>query len=182
MLFLQIWSCESCFSFLHLNCVRRWANDSIAQQRMHQENGENGGYYTNQGEYVPKKEKVIKWCCPKCRFDYAPSEVNSSQITPIHLINWNGVCLCDLNRYPKNTIASAKKNSIRQIIRGLCRIHAVKFAGNHWSLHAAIVALYSVIRDHVRRALASYKRHATVVNRTRKQFDAHKIHGNAVWR
>lgn len=42
---------------------------------MHQDNVV-GGYYTNQGEYIPKQVKEIKWCCPKCRADYMPNEVS----------------------------------------------------------------------------------------------------------
>lgn len=70
-----IWSCDNCYSFFHLNCLQRWAKDSISQQKMHHDNVV-GGYYTNQGEYVPKQVKAIKWCCPKCRADYLPDEVS----------------------------------------------------------------------------------------------------------
>lgn len=69
----QIWSCGSCYSFFHLNCIQRWANDSTSLKKMNQEL--ETGYYTNAGEYVPKQQKAIKWCCPKCRTDYAPSDV-----------------------------------------------------------------------------------------------------------
>lgn len=69
----QIWSCENCFSFFHLNCIQRWAKDSTQLKKLHDEN--EGGYYNNLGEYIPKKQKVINWCCPKCRFEYEVSEV-----------------------------------------------------------------------------------------------------------
>lgn len=72
---LQIWSCEFCYSFFHLNCLQRWAKDKIFQQKTNSDDV--GGYYTNQGEYVPKQPKKIKWCCPKCRADYVPSEVRT---------------------------------------------------------------------------------------------------------
>lgn len=66
--FLQIWSCEHCYSFFHLNCIQRWANDSTAQKRLYQE--QEVGYYNNQGEYIAKEKKIIKWNCPNCRHDY----------------------------------------------------------------------------------------------------------------
>ncbi|XP_031617999.1 NF-X1-type zinc finger protein NFXL1 isoform X1 [Contarinia nasturtii] len=85
-----IWSCENCFSFFHLNCLQRWAKDSISQQKMHQEN-DVGGYYNNQGEYIPKQVKAIKWCCPKCRADYPPSDIPQ-----------NYFCFCKKELNPAN--------------------------------------------------------------------------------
>lgn len=69
-----IWSCDNCYSFFHLNCLQRWAKDSISQQKMHQSD-DIDGYYNNQGEYIAKPKVVIKWCCPKCRCDYLPAEI-----------------------------------------------------------------------------------------------------------
>lgn len=34
-----------------------------------------GGYYTNTGEYIPKKSRVIDWDCPKCRRTYEKDEI-----------------------------------------------------------------------------------------------------------
>lgn len=74
---LQIWSCDSCYSFFHLQCIQRWAKDSVSLKKMNDEL--DGDYYNNRGEYIPKKRKVVKWCCPKCRTDYAPTEVSYLQ-------------------------------------------------------------------------------------------------------
>lgn len=69
-----IWSCENCYSFFHLNCLQRWAKDNISQQKLHQSD-DIDGYYNNLGEYIQKPKTAIKWCCPKCRFDYLPTEI-----------------------------------------------------------------------------------------------------------
>lgn len=69
----KIWSCTSCYTFFHLACIQRWANDSLAQRRMAQDTEQ--GYYNNLGEYIPKQNKPIIWNCPKCRSDYQPDEI-----------------------------------------------------------------------------------------------------------
>lgn len=70
----SIWSCRHCFCFFHLNCIKRWANDSIAQIKSSQHLLDQG-YYNNLGIYVPpKKPKSPKWCCPQCRTDYEPNQ------------------------------------------------------------------------------------------------------------
>lgn len=69
----RIWSCTNCYTFFHLNCIQRWANDSLAQKKLAQELDE--GYYNNAGEYVPKQNKPLEWNCPKCRMSYAPDEI-----------------------------------------------------------------------------------------------------------
>ena len=61
----SIWSCDNCFNSFHLNCVQKWAKDSIFQQK-------------NQLEDDPdraRKEKEIQWTCPKCRYGYAQSNI-----------------------------------------------------------------------------------------------------------
>ncbi|XP_030375185.1 NF-X1-type zinc finger protein NFXL1 [Scaptodrosophila lebanonensis] len=71
-----IWSCQSCYCFFHLNCIQRWANDSLMQMKtkVEQQNGEQG-YYNFMGEYVPpKRHKQLHWCCPQCRKEYLPGE------------------------------------------------------------------------------------------------------------
>lgn len=84
-----IWSCDSCYSFFHLNCIQRWANDSISLKKMKQEL--EVGYYNNQGEYIPKQLKAIEWCCPKCRMSHLPSDV------PKHYL-----CFCKKELNPEN--------------------------------------------------------------------------------
>lgn len=68
-----IWSCKYCYCFFHLNCIRRWANDSMAQAKAQTQNEQ--GYYNHMGEYVPpKKPKALHWCCPQCRREFQPDE------------------------------------------------------------------------------------------------------------
>lgn len=74
-----------------MNCLQRWAKDSISQQKMRQEN-DVAGYYNNQGEYVPKQVKPIRWACPKCRADYPPNDVSSSLIISNVLLIINSIC------------------------------------------------------------------------------------------
>lgn len=71
----QIWSCGNCFNFFHLGCIQRWANDSTSQKRAQQST--EVGYYNNQGDYVAKVWKTITWDCPKCRHEYAFSQIPS---------------------------------------------------------------------------------------------------------
>lgn len=73
-----IWSCGDCYCVLHLACIQRWANDSISQKQMHH-SGETG-YYTNAGEYVPKKALILNWQCPQCRRDYEKSEIPTKYV------------------------------------------------------------------------------------------------------
>lgn len=69
-----VWSCQYCYCIFHLNCIRRWANDSMAQLKAAQQQN-NQGYYNNMGEYVPpQRKKPTKWCCPQCRNDYEPTD------------------------------------------------------------------------------------------------------------
>lgn len=69
----EIWSCKKCYTFYHLQCTQRWSRDSVSQKQIHQELDQ--GYYNNQGEFVPKKNKPIVWDCPKCRATYSPDEI-----------------------------------------------------------------------------------------------------------
>ncbi|XP_016966713.1 NF-X1-type zinc finger protein NFXL1 [Drosophila biarmipes] len=74
-----IWSCESCYCFFHLNCIQRWANDSMMQMKVKAAEQQNGqasqGHYNHLGEFVPpKRQKSLHWCCPQCRRDYQPAE------------------------------------------------------------------------------------------------------------
>ncbi|KAH8324012.1 hypothetical protein KR074_006983 [Drosophila pseudoananassae] len=71
-----IWSCESCYCFFHLNCIQRWANDSMMQMKVKAAEQQNGqGHYNHLGEFVPpKRQKSLHWCCPQCRRDYLPAD------------------------------------------------------------------------------------------------------------
>lgn len=69
----EIWSCLKCYSFFHLQCAQRWANDSMFQKQV--SNDQEQGYYNNEGEYVPKKTKLLLWDCPKCRSNYTPDQI-----------------------------------------------------------------------------------------------------------
>lgn len=60
-----IWSCVSCYSFFHINCIQRWATDTIAQQSLSEE---------NMSLRIDHTFKKNEWCCPKCRHSYAQEE------------------------------------------------------------------------------------------------------------
>ncbi|XP_034109724.1 NF-X1-type zinc finger protein NFXL1 [Drosophila albomicans] len=73
----SIWSCKNCYCFFHLQCIERWANDSLMQMKVKAEQQQNGsqGHYNHLGEFVPpKRQKAVHWCCPQCRRDYQPSD------------------------------------------------------------------------------------------------------------
>ncbi|XP_075985237.1 NF-X1-type zinc finger protein NFXL1 [Anticarsia gemmatalis] len=59
-----IWTCDHCFSYFHLSCVQKWANDSIFMRSEE-----------NQGPIAVVKPKKIEWCCPKCRHSYSKEEI-----------------------------------------------------------------------------------------------------------
>ncbi|XP_061400668.1 NF-X1-type zinc finger protein NFXL1 [Musca vetustissima] len=73
-----VWSCRHCYCLFHLNCIKRWANDSMAQIKAKAQNDQQG-YYNHLGEYVPpKKQKALHWCCPQCRKEFMPEEKPST--------------------------------------------------------------------------------------------------------
>ncbi|GFT66664.1 NF-X1-type zinc finger protein NFXL1 [Nephila pilipes] len=53
----KIWSCQNCYCMLHLECIQKWAKDSL---------------YHLSSNLDEKKKNSLKWCCPKCRYDYEP--------------------------------------------------------------------------------------------------------------
>ncbi|CAB0008504.1 unnamed protein product [Nesidiocoris tenuis] len=59
----QIWSCSSCYGFFHLLCVQRWGKDSIAHQKMAED------------ERSIASKKQYFWPCPKCRKNYTHESV-----------------------------------------------------------------------------------------------------------
>lgn len=59
----EIWSCTSCYAFFHLMCIQRWSKDTITQQKQSLE------------QQIVVKSKDLKWCCPKCRFEFLPEEI-----------------------------------------------------------------------------------------------------------
>lgn len=141
-------------------------------QRMQQEN-DVAGYYNNQGEYIAKPKKTIKWCCPKCRSDYLPSDVSSmirncllsTQLTiRFHF------------RFQKDITVSARKRSIHRISFGMCRIHAEICAAR--ICNAVISVFYSVTRVHAPHALKWWLFLVNVANRNQEPFDAFKRNGN----
>jgi len=62
-----IWSCGVCYVSLHIDCIRRWAKDTIFQQKQQLEDDPER----------TEKEKNICWSCPKCRTDRTPTEIPS---------------------------------------------------------------------------------------------------------
>uniref|UniRef100_A0A1S4GP15 Uncharacterized protein n=2 Tax=Anopheles gambiae TaxID=7165 RepID=A0A1S4GP15_ANOGA len=83
----RIWSCAACYTFFHLMCIQRWANDSMSMKRINHEQQE--GYYNNRGEYIPKPALDVHWDCPKCRREYEPEAI------PRHY-----ECFCGKEREP----------------------------------------------------------------------------------
>ncbi|XP_053955812.1 NF-X1-type zinc finger protein NFXL1 isoform X2 [Anastrepha ludens] len=77
----SIWACKHCYCFFHLNCIRRWANDSIAQMR-----GKSLGNPTFDHAYIhssgisigPRRKGALLWSCPQCRKDYTDEEKPST--------------------------------------------------------------------------------------------------------
>ena len=76
----QIWSCDNCYNSFHINCVQKWAKDSIYQQKVQLEDDPNR----------VAKEKEIRWTCPKCRQGYLPSQIPKEYL-----------CYCKKVRDPK---------------------------------------------------------------------------------
>lgn len=56
----SIWSCKNCYAMLHVSCIEKWAKDSLYHQ-------------SSNADETTKKES-LKWCCPKCRYEYKPGE------------------------------------------------------------------------------------------------------------
>jgi hypothetical protein len=52
-----IWSCGTCYVSFHINCIQRWAKDTIFQQKQQLEGDPER----------PEKERRVCWSCPKCR-------------------------------------------------------------------------------------------------------------------
>ncbi|XP_075230227.1 NF-X1-type zinc finger protein NFXL1 [Lycorma delicatula] len=59
-----IWSCIECFCFFHVQCIQRWAKDSIAHQKQGLEDRQ-----------INKSIDKLYWACPKCRKDYDSAEI-----------------------------------------------------------------------------------------------------------
>eukprot|EP00092_Neocalanus_flemingeri_P035973 GFUD01039167.1.p1 GENE.GFUD01039167.1~~GFUD01039167.1.p1 ORF type:complete len:854 (+),score=216.27 GFUD01039167.1:347-2908(+) len=74
-----IWSCDTCYTSFHINCIQRWAKDSIFQQKQQLEDD----------PQRVEKEKTVCWSCPKCRNSRPPSTI------PQHY-----TCYCTKTRDP----------------------------------------------------------------------------------
>jgi len=74
-----IWSCDTCYTSFHINCIQRWAKDSIFQQKQQLEDDPQRA----------DKEAGICWSCPKCRHSRPPSAI------PKHY-----TCYCSKTRDP----------------------------------------------------------------------------------
>ncbi|KAL0280164.1 UNVERIFIED_CONTAM: hypothetical protein PYX00_001538 [Menopon gallinae] len=59
-----IWNCAKCFGFFHINCIQKWAKDSIFQRKQAEED-------------LPSFRKTYKitWPCPKCRNEYEKNNI-----------------------------------------------------------------------------------------------------------
>ena len=67
-----IWNCTECYCSFHLQCIQRWAQDSIFQQQRDFDNND----LVDLSRPFPVKnlKKDLKWGCPKCRATYTESE------------------------------------------------------------------------------------------------------------
>ncbi|CAG4939791.1 unnamed protein product [Colias eurytheme] len=59
-----IWTCDHCFSYFHLICIQKWANDCTSLR-----------LDEPQAPIAVCKPKKIEWCCPKCRNSYTKEEI-----------------------------------------------------------------------------------------------------------
>lgn len=59
-----IWNCDHCYSYFHLTCIQKWANDCVSLR-----SDDTQGPIT---VFIPKK---VEWCCPKCRHSYTKQEI-----------------------------------------------------------------------------------------------------------
>ncbi|KAK2582699.1 hypothetical protein KPH14_004973 [Odynerus spinipes] len=50
-----IWSCNKCYSFMHLSCILHWIRDTLANKR--------------------EKGITPTWTCPKCRTEYGEDQI-----------------------------------------------------------------------------------------------------------
>lgn len=62
----SVWSCGECYCSFHMSCVQKWAKDSIYQL---------AEAYSETDPHFDKS--TLKWCCPKCRAEYAQSVIPS---------------------------------------------------------------------------------------------------------
>ncbi|XP_054277093.1 NF-X1-type zinc finger protein NFXL1-like [Macrosteles quadrilineatus] len=60
----SIWSCNNCWGFFHLQCIQRWAKDSVAHQKAALDD-------RPRGQSLPH----ITWACPKCREGYEQTDI-----------------------------------------------------------------------------------------------------------
>ena len=71
----SIWNCTECHCSFHLQCIQRWAQDSIFQQQRDFDNND----LVDLSRPVPRidknHKKDLKWGCPKCRATYSESEI-----------------------------------------------------------------------------------------------------------
>lgn len=75
----SIWNCEECHCSFHVNCVQKWAKDSIYQLAEAQTS-------TNER----RNRHGLKWCCPKCRSEYPQSAIPTKYL-----------CFCEKKVDPK---------------------------------------------------------------------------------
>ncbi|KAK3884596.1 hypothetical protein Pcinc_011152 [Petrolisthes cinctipes] len=63
-----IWNCGECYSSFHLHCIQKWAKDSLFQLSQAMEDA------------TPMEKAALKWCCPKCRGQYAQWSIPSRYV------------------------------------------------------------------------------------------------------
>uniref|UniRef100_A0A1Y1M097 PHD-type domain-containing protein n=4 Tax=Photinus pyralis TaxID=7054 RepID=A0A1Y1M097_PHOPY len=59
-----VWNCKGCFSQFHLNCIQLWSKNKVFELKQSFEDAA-----------LMKKTVKIIWDCPKCRYEYDPSQI-----------------------------------------------------------------------------------------------------------
>ena len=69
-----VWSCQECHCILHMQCIQRWATDSIYQQKRDLESQPD--LRSSSSSRIHKQSlEVYQWGCPKCRTTFPESQI-----------------------------------------------------------------------------------------------------------
>ncbi len=74
-----MWNCGNCFCTFHLQCIQRWAKDSIFQQKADQESEfpdlSSAPNQRNSNSNNASDDRKLLWGCPKCRHPHSPAQI-----------------------------------------------------------------------------------------------------------
>ncbi|CDQ92663.1 unnamed protein product [Oncorhynchus mykiss] len=62
----EVWSCAGCFCLFHIPCIQKWAKDSV--------------FLLSSVTDEDFGKKDHPWPCPKCRYEYSPSQTPSRYV------------------------------------------------------------------------------------------------------